>query len=61
VVQEGFVHQGNLTLGRQLVRRLACGVMKVYVERGVLLLMVGVLALHFCDLLFHLSGFLLFF
>jgi hypothetical protein len=37
------------------------GVMKVYVERGFLLLMVGVLALHFYDLLFHLSGFLLFF
>jgi hypothetical protein len=25
VLQEGFVHQVNLTLGRQLERRLACG------------------------------------
>jgi hypothetical protein len=25
MLQEGFVHQGNLTLGREPVRRLACG------------------------------------
>jgi hypothetical protein len=55
VLQEGFVHQVNLTLGRQLERRLACGggVTRVYVERGVL-------ALYLCNLLLQLSGFLSF-
>jgi cobyrinic acid a,c-diamide synthase len=52
VVQEGFIHQGNLTLRRQMVRRLACEVTRVYVECGGLLLLVEVLALHFRDLLF---------
>lgn len=60
MVPEGFTPQGSLILGRQLVRGLACGVTNVYVACRVLLLVMGVFALHFCNLLFQLSGFLLF-
>jgi hypothetical protein len=60
MVPEGFTPQGSLILGRQLVRGLACGVTNVYAACRVLLLVMGVFTLHFCNLLFQLSGFLLF-